>query len=128
MFIIFVFDVYFERFSGSNIFGWGAKEINGIRQPDYDRIVSFFKNEPIAGAYLNGFIFLISGYCLSKLKNNKFSNILTCLLIFIFFVSVVVTGERSNTIKAIFGITLFILILDNFKIKKNTFLYFYYLQ
>ena len=126
VFIIFVFDVYFERFSGSNIFGWGAKEINGIPQPDFNRIVSFFKDEPIAGAYLNGFIFLISGYCLSKLKNSKFSNILTYLLIFIFFVSVIVTGERSNTIKAIFGITLFILILDNFKIK-NKILFFIFL-
>ena len=68
-------------------------------------------------------LFLISGYCLSKLKNSKFSNVLTYLLILYFFVSVVITGERSNTIKAIFGITLFILILDNFKIK-NKILFF----
>ncbi len=117
IFIIFVFDVYLERFSGSNIFGWGAKEIDGIAQTNFKRIVSFFKDEPIAGAYLNGFVFLISGYLLSKLKNSKLSNILTFLLIFIFFGSIIFTGERSNTIKAFFGITLFILILDNFRIK-----------
>ena len=59
IFIFFVFDVYIERFTGSNIFGWGIKEINGVTQPDGNRIVSFFKDEPIAGAYLNGFIFYV---------------------------------------------------------------------
>ena len=72
IFIVFVFDVYLERFSGSNIFGWGAKEIDGILQADYKRIVSFFKDEPVAGTYLNGFVFLISGYLLSKLKNKNY--------------------------------------------------------
>ena len=127
VFIIFVFDVYFERFSGSNIFGWGAKEIDGIIQADFKRIVSFFKDEPVAGAYLNGLVFLISGYLLSKLKNNKLSNILIFLLIFIFFVSIILTGERSNTIKAFFGITLFILILNNFKIKHKIFFFIFLL-
>tara|TARA_B100001057_G_scaffold215864_1_gene216109 strand:+ start:18 stop:1292 length:1275 start_codon:yes stop_codon:yes gene_type:complete len=127
IFIIFVFDVYFERFSGSNIFGWGAKEIDGIIQADFKRIVSFFKDEPVAGAYLNGLAFLISGYLLSKLKDNKLSNILIFLLIFIFFVSIILTGERSNTIKAFFGITLFILILDNFKIKHKIFFFIFLL-
>ena len=37
----------------------GAYEINNIKQPHGTRVVSFFKDEPIAGAYLNGFIFLI---------------------------------------------------------------------
>ena len=125
IFIVFVFDVYLERFSGSNIFGWGAKEIDGILQADYKRIVSFFKDEPVAGTYLNGFVFLISGYLLSKLKNEKLSNILTFLLIFIFFVSIILTGERSNTIKAFFGVSLFILILDNFKIKHKIFFFIF---
>ena len=48
------------------MFGWGAQEINGIPQPNGSRVVSFFKDEPIAGAYLNGFIFLILGYLFTK--------------------------------------------------------------
>ena len=36
-------DVYIEYFSGSNIFGWG-----GEGEPYANRIVSFFKNEPIS--------------------------------------------------------------------------------
>ena len=72
--IIFVLDVYLERFTGSNLFGWGAQEINGIPQPNGSRVVSFFKDEPIAGAYLNGFIFIISGYFISIIKDDKLKN------------------------------------------------------
>ena len=30
---IIVLDVYVERFTGTNVFGWGAEEINGIKHP-----------------------------------------------------------------------------------------------
>ena len=56
------------------MFGWGAQEINGIPQPNGSRVVSFFKDEPIAGAYLNGFIFLILGYLFTKIKKDKLKN------------------------------------------------------
>ncbi len=115
--IIFVFDVYLERFSGTNIFGWGAIEVNGIPQPSGNRVVSFFKDEPIAGAYLNAFIFLISGYLLLHLKNKNFGNIIFFLLILGFFFSVVITGERSNSIKAVICLILFIGFLDFIKLK-----------
>ena len=58
IFLIFVFDVNFERITGANIFGWGANSIDGIEQPHGPRVVSFFKDEPIAGAFLNGFMYL----------------------------------------------------------------------
>ena len=69
--IIFATDVYFERFFSANIFGWGAYEINNIKQPHGTRVMSFFKDEPIAGAYLNGFIFLICGYYFQLIKIKK---------------------------------------------------------
>ena len=63
LFFIFVCDVYFEKFSGANTFGWGG---------NYgERIVSFFKDEPIAGSYINSFILLICGYLLLIFKSNK---------------------------------------------------------
>ena len=83
--IIFATDVYFERFFGANIFGWGAYEINNIKQPHGTRVMSFFKDEPIAGAYLNGFIFLICGYLLSINKNKK-SIFAINLIISLFFI------------------------------------------
>ena len=51
VFLIFVFDVYFERFFGTNLLGYGGETTYG------PRVVSFFKDEPVAGAYLNGSVF-----------------------------------------------------------------------
>tara|TARA_B100000963_G_scaffold333151_1_gene325286 strand:- start:70 stop:960 length:891 start_codon:yes stop_codon:yes gene_type:complete len=106
-----------ERFSGTNIFGWGAVEINGIPQPSGNRVVSFFKDEPIAGAYLNAFIFLISGYLLSQLKNKQLGIVIFFSIILGLFFSVVITGERSNSIKAAICLILFIGFLDFIKVK-----------
>ena len=115
IFLIFIFDVYYERINGSNIFGWESNH--------GDRIVSFFRDEPIAGAFINGFIFIISAYILSILKNYKFGNILFLLIVLVFFLSVLITGERSNTIKAALGLLLFIYLIKNFSFKlKSIFL------
>ncbi len=119
IFLIFIFDVYFERFTGANIFGWGAISSNGVPQPHGERIVSFFKDEPIAGAFINGFIFIILGYLLNILKNKEYGNMIFFIAILIFFSSVLITGERSNTLKALFGLILLICLIDifNFKLK-----------
>ena len=102
-------DVYIEYFSGSNIFGWG-----GEGEPYANRIVSFFKNEPISGAFLSGFILMIFGYLLIKFREKK---IIPLIFILISLFGVFITGERSNTIKLIIGITLMLLFLDFFKTK-----------
>ena len=115
IFIIFVMDVYLERFTGSNIFGWGPQEIDGIFQPYGSRVMSFFKDEPIAGSFIYGLIFIIIG-CLFILQKKKI-NYFYLFLAFIFLLSIVITGERSNTIKVMFGIFLFILIIDFMKLK-----------
>lgn len=117
VFFVFVFDVYFERFSGANVFGWGPQEIDGIFQPYGSRVMSFFKDEPIAGSYLYGFIFLVSGYLLQFLKNKTKGNFLSLFLILCFLLSVIATGERSNSIKVTFGIVLLVLIIDIIKPK-----------
>ncbi len=117
IFLIFVIDVYFERFSGANIFGWGAIEIDGIKQIHGIRVVSFFKDEPVAGAYLNGFIFLISGYLIMFFKKKYNSNFLFLIIISFFLFSILLTGERSNTLRAIFSLVLFISIIDIIKPK-----------
>ena len=117
VFFVFVFDVYFERFSGANVFGWGPQEIDGVFQPYGSRVMSFFKDEPIAGSYLYGFIFLVSGYVLQFFKNKTKGNFLSLFLILCFLLSVIATGERSNSIKVTFGIVLFVLIIDIIKPK-----------
>ena len=62
--LLVIADSFIEYFSGKNIFGYG--------QDIYaDRIVSFFKDEPIVAAYLNGFFFLILGFLLNIKKPNN---------------------------------------------------------
>ena len=117
IFSILIFDVYVERFTGSNILGFGKVEIDGLIQPDGDRVVSFFKDEPISGAFISGFIFILSGYILSKLKYNNSSKFLSFLILTIFFVGILITGERSNSIKVFIGFFLFLMIIDHIKIK-----------
>ena len=113
IFLIVVFDVYFERFNGTNILGFGSEDQDFGR-----RVVSFFKDEPIAGSYLSGFLFIIAGYIFTIFKNKKRTlKIVPSLLLLIFLSSVLITGERSNTIKVFVGFLLFLFFLDYFKIR-----------
>ena len=113
LFLIVVFDVYFERFYGTNILGFGSEE-----QDFGPRVISFFKDEPIAGAYLSGLLFIIAGYLFAIFQNKKRTlKIIPLLMLLIFLTSVLITGERSNTIKIFVGFLLFVSFLDYFKLK-----------
>ena len=107
-------DTYIESIFGRNILGYG--EMHGAR------IVSFFKDEPVVGGYINGFYLVIIGYLfyLNKEVSNKYKSI---ILIFstLFLVAIILTGERSNTIKAISGFFLFYFFNDFFKLKEKIF-------
>ena len=109
IFIVLI-DVFIESFTGKNILGFGGK----IYQ---ERIVSFFKDEPIVGGYLNGFYLIIIGFLLNEIKDKKFFFII--LLSVIFIISILLTGERSNTMKAILGITILLLLYKNLDMKKK---------
>ena len=54
------------------------------------------------------FIFIISGYFISKIKDDKLKNFLFIILITFLYLSVVVTGERSNSIKATLVLSYFL--------------------
>ena len=112
IFIVLI-DVLIESFTGKNILGFG--ELYGTR------IVSFFKDEPIVGGYLNGFYLIIIGFLLNELKDNK--NYLTILLSVIFIISILLTGERSNTLRAALGISIFFMLYKNLDIKKKIIIY-----
>jgi O-antigen ligase len=107
-------DTYIEFIFGKNILGYGEE--------DAGRIVSFFKDEPIVGGYINGFYLIIIGYLFYINKNisNKYKYII--LIFSIFFISaIIITGERSNGIKAISGFFLFYLFNDFFRFKEKIF-------
>ena len=111
LFILTV-DTYIESFTGKNILGYGEEYGS--------RIVSFFKDEPIVGGYINAFYLIIVGYLFSL--SHKFSkNYKYLVLIFslFFLIGIFLTGERSNTVKAIFGFLIFYSINDYFNIKEK---------
>ncbi len=105
-------DVFVEYFFGTNLFGWGAPD-----QPYGYRITSFFKNEPIVGAYLASFVFLIFGHFL---RDNKKG--FAFLFLLVVFLAIICTGERSNTIKVFLGIIIYFFFLDFLKIKTKLFI------
>ena len=109
---ILTLDAYIESIFGQNIFGYG--EAYG------SRIVSFFKDEPIVGGYINGFYLALIGYLfyLNDKIVNKYKNIILIFSIF-FLIAIILTGERSNSIKAIFGFFLFYSLNDFFKFKEK---------
>ncbi len=103
-------DVFIERFSGKNILGFSDPT-------NMDRVVSFFKDELIVGGYLNGFYLIIIGFLFNEIRDKK--NYLIILLSIIFFISILLTGERSNTIRAFLGISIFLLFYKNLDFKKK---------
>ena len=117
-FIIFVLDVLIEQFTGSNILGWGAIEINGIPQPHGNRIVSFFKDEPITGSFLLSFTFMLFGHLLER---NSKKNLIPYIFLIIASFAILITGERSNSIKLILGIIILFFLLDFLKLRTKIF-------
>ena len=111
---ILTLDAYIEFILGKNILGWG-----GINEPHGSRIVSFFKDEPIVGSYLSGFILMIFGFLLQKYKYQNFWP-----WIFILFTcsAVLISGERSNAIKIFLGFLLMFIFFDFINLKKKIFI------
>jgi hypothetical protein len=108
--LIVILDVMLESIIGKNILGYGENYGN--------RIMSFFKDEPIVGSFLNGFFLMVIGYLHLNYKN--YSNNKKLLVIFfsiLFLVSIILTGERANAIKAFLGFILFYILNDNFSKK-----------
>ena len=105
-------DTYLESISGTNILGYG--EAYG------SRIVSFFKDEPIVGGYINSFYLIIIGHLfyLSNDISNRYKYIILIFSIF-FIIAIVLTGERSNAIKATLGFFLFYFFNNFFKFKEK---------
>lgn len=114
VFFLISFDVYLEGITGKNILGYGSE----IGKHKYgQRIVSFFIDEPIVGGFINAFLLIIVGFFSDKL-NLKYKNLIL-FSSFIFILAILITGERSNTLKAIFALIFFLLVVRNFSIKSK---------
>ncbi len=110
-----LFDIFYESFSGKNIFGYGGPLVYG------NRIVSFFKDEPIVGGYIYSFYLIILGFLFNEFSQKK--NFIVIFSIF-FLIAIILTGERSNTIKAFLGLIIFYFILREYDFRKKLILLF----
>ena len=107
--VIVILDIYYESFMGHNILGFGYG----------DRIFGFF-NKPIAGSYVISFYLLVIGFLYEFSKNNNYLiKYLIFIISIIFLLSIVITGERSNTIKAILAFIVFYAFIKNFSFKEK---------
>jgi len=107
--LIVGFDIIFEYIFEHNVLGFTS--------PYRDRIASFLGKELKIGHFVLGFSFICSGFFFEKYKYSSNTFITTGFLLTIFFISsIILTGERSNTIKAILGLILYLLLFDK---KKN---------
>ena len=102
-------DVFYEILNGKNLFGYVSNHGR--------RVVSFFKDEPIVGGYINAFFFMIVGFLYEY--SDKKKNYILFISLIIFFLSIFLTGERSNTIKAFLGIILFLTLIQNYNFKQK---------
>jgi O-antigen ligase len=100
--IITFLDIYFEFFFGRNILG-NISDYQG-------RISSFTGKELKIGHYMLAIFLIPFSYFIDKNQNVKINFILLFILALVFS-SIVVTGERSNTIRAIFCFFIIIFLL-----------------
>jgi O-antigen ligase len=108
--LIVVADVYLESITGKNILGYGNR----------DRIVSFFKDEQIVGGFISSFYLILIGYLLNfyKFQSTKL-NYLFLLLAGIFLLSIILSGERSSSIRAAAAFFMFFSLTRSFSIKEK---------
>ena len=115
--LIVTFDVFIEFFYGKNILGY---DISGYGNPK--RIVSFFKDEPIVGSFIGAFFLFLTGFFLNQKKKYK---PYVLLVIILFFISILVTTERSSGIRALIGMSIFFLLYKEFSLKSKILSFFF---
>ena len=112
--IVFV-DVFIESLSGQNILGYSGKL--GFIGETNSRIVSFFKDEQIVGTFINGFYLILIGFLCNEYKDKSLLLVFTIALLFL--LTIIITGERSTSIKAFLGLGLFLLFIKQINLKKK---------
>ncbi|MBD1141021.1 O-antigen ligase family protein [Pelagibacterales bacterium SAG-MED39] len=111
IFLVVIIDIYYERLNGTNLMGYPKDSTIYFGE----RVVSFFRDEPIVGGFVNAFYLILIGFLLNKFGPQKSNYILILSIIFLF--SILATGERSNTLRASLGILLMFFFYKDFSIK-----------
>ena len=96
IFFIILFDVFFELYFGFNTLGFKSALPT--------RVASFFGDELVVGAFIHGFAL----FTLSLIVFKKTNNIILASVILLIILGSFLIGERSNFIKLLISITLFL--------------------
>jgi O-antigen ligase len=116
--LVVLIDCFYEIIFGQNILGYSVAQ-GSFPQ---GRIVSFFKDELVIVAFLNGFFFMVIGFLFSGPDMKKINkNFLIFLILLMFLGFVIFSGERSNTIKALIGLFIFFIFNNQIKLKIKIF-------
>jgi O-antigen ligase len=110
---IVALDIFFEFYSKKNILGFTSY--------DPSRIASFLRQELKIGHFMLAFSFLSISYYFEKYSSKSANyKIFGYFLLVIFFISLLLTGERANSLRGIFIMILFIIFSEKniFKYKK----------
>ena len=100
---IVAFDIFYEHFVGKNILGFES--------PHPSRIVSFLRKELKIGNFVLGFCFLTASYLFYKSKIKSISFLIYSYLFFIILIlSIYLTGERSNSLRATVCLIIFFIL------------------
>ena len=112
---IVVLDIYLEAITGKSITGNYSNP--GQTQ---SRVYSFFIDEQKAGGFVGCFFLILTGYFLKvyKFKSQKWKYFIAVISI-IFLLSILLTGERSSTIRAVIAFLIFFSISQRFSIKEK---------
>ena len=110
--LLTTFDIYFEFINKKNILG--------LQSSDPTRIASFLGKELKIGHFLLGFCLISIGYYFERFKKKPYIfTIVGYVSLLLILTSIYLTGERSNSIKALICIFSFVaLIKNNSKFKK----------
>lgn len=108
-------DIFYEYLNHQNILGFKSSH--------QDRIVSFLRKELKIGHFILGFSFLVTAYLFNKFKNKSNLILVFCyLFLAITILALYLTGERSNSIRGLFCLLLFIL-FGSSKILRHKYLF-----
>ena len=106
--LIFSIDLFIQFFTQKNIIG--------LESPlKYHRLSGFMGDELKAGSLILSFCFIISGYFI---KNDKYKQ-KGLILLFLFVITIFLTGDRSNFLKSIIVTSFLIFFIDRKLIKKT---------
>ncbi len=105
LFIILIFDSFYEFIFGHNVLGYGNLEKG--------RLVSFFKDEYVLGTFITKFFFLIAYLWFSLSKKNQLNeNLYFGFFYLLCFTIVFLSGDRMPFLLFILGTIIFLLISD----------------